>query len=188
MMVCRMMGQTPLLDCGVTRFRQSLPPESENKTMYWTLLVIGGLVILTILARKLEVRVKRWAQRQAVETFRLRREFLEARFLDMARQLGKPRGLRWVDCDWQAPVTFATDRSTGLLTAFVGVNIRFEAVEGGDMEEVAAVATIRDAAALFHFQDGAWGTGGRALFNMNPDDALQRLADQYEPLPVEVAR
>ena len=74
--------------------------------------------------------------------------------------------------------------STGLLTAFVAVNIRFEAVEGGDMEDVEAVATVRDAAALFHYNRGRWGTGGRALFNMNPEDALNRLEGQFEAVSV----
>ena len=79
-------------------------------------------------------------------------------------------------------MTFGREVESGLLTAFAAVEIRFEAVEGGDMEEVEAVGTIRDAAALFHYKDGAWGTGGRALFNMNPADALERLNDQYEPI------
>ena len=73
---------------------------------------------------------------------------------------------------------------TGLLTAFVAVNISFEAIAGGDMEDVEAVNTVRDAAAVFHYQRGRWGTGGRALFNMNPHDAIQRLEGQYEPVPV----
>jgi hypothetical protein len=48
------------------------------------------------------------------------------------------------------------------------------------MEDVAAVGNIRDAAAVFHYQNGNWGTGGRALFNMNPEDALDRLQAQFE--------
>lgn len=129
-------------------------------------------------------RAWRW-RRQALRgmrEFRLKREMLEARFFDLAASLGKPRGLRWVECDWQDPVTFARDNHSGLLTAFVAVNIRFEAIEGGDMEGVAAVSNIRDAAAVFHYQFGRWGTGGRALFNMNPHDALVRLQGQYVPI------
>jgi len=129
--------------------------------------------------------LRRFRQREAeraLRQFRLQRELLEARFFDLARTLGKPRGLRWLDCDWQHDVSFARDAQTGLLTAFVAVNIRFEAVEGGDMEEVEAVGLLRDAAALFHYQNGCWGTGGRALFNMDPRDAVIRLKDQYTPL------
>ena len=62
------------------------------------------------------------------------------------------------------------------------VNIRFEAIEGGEMEDVAAVGNIRDAAAVFHYQNGTWGTGGRALFNMNPKDAIERLQKQFAPV------
>ncbi|MFK7818254.1 MAG: hypothetical protein AB8G99_06030 [Planctomycetaceae bacterium] len=120
--------------------------------------------------------------RAGVACFRLQREQLEARFFDLASHIGKPRGLRWVDCDWLSDVTFARDRESGLLTAFVAVNIRFEAIEGGDMEDVAAVSTIRDAAAVFHYNKGRWGTGGRALFNMNPIDAVERLSHQFEPV------
>lgn len=120
--------------------------------------------------------------RSGVACFRVQREQLEARFFDIAACTGKPRGLRWVDCDWLSEVAFARDTESGLLTAFVSVNVRFEAIEGGDMEDIAAVSTIRDAAAVFHYRNGRWGTGGRALFNMNPSDAVARLSRQYKPV------
>src|SRR5690606_25988252 len=132
---------------------------------------------------------KRWLRKQevreAIRKFRLQREQLEARFFDMARAQGKPRGLRWLDCDWQSDVTFARDLQSGLLTAFVAVNIYFEAVEGGEMEDVEHVSTVRDAAALFHYQRGRWGTGGRPLFNMNPQDAVTRFEGQFEPVSLD---
>ncbi|MBI1345508.1 hypothetical protein GC163_04395 [bacterium] len=153
-------------------------------------LILGGIVIalglLAAAAIPLAKNMRRRETQQAVKLFRLRREMLEARFFDLARTQGKPRDLRWLECDWQNGVTFARDKQSGLITAFVAVNIRFEAIEGGDMEGVAAVGTVRDAVAVFHFRQGVWGTGGRALFNMNPEDALRNLAGQYEPLPAEL--
>jgi len=142
-------------------------------------LLAAGLIAAVLVMRK---RFKANEGRRALDAFRLQREMLEAKFFDVASTLGKPRGLRWIECDWEDAVTFARDRETGLLTAFVAVNIRFEAIEGGGMEDVAAVSSIRDAAALFHYQKGRWGTGGRALFNLNPDEALIRLENQFEPL------
>ena len=44
---------------------------------------------------------------------------------------------------------------------------------------------IRDAAAIFHFHNGRWGTGGRAMFNMDPHAAIERLAGQYEPVTAD---
>jgi len=150
--------------------------------------IVVGLGILTAVYWK---PLRKWRRqreaRQAMRLFRLQREHLEAKFFDLAGSRGIPRGLRWLDCDWQNDVTFARDLSSGLLTAFVAVNIRFEALEGGDMEDVEAVSTIRDAAAVFHFQKGRWGTGGRPLFNMNPQDAVERLQGQFEPVSIEPA-
>ncbi|VAX39763.1 hypothetical protein MNBD_PLANCTO02-32 [hydrothermal vent metagenome] len=144
------------------------------------LLLFVFLVVLLIkpLARWVELRVVK----RGIERFRIEREQLEACFFDKASRLGKPRDLRWLTCDWQKDVTFAKDKDSGFLTAFVAVNISFEAVEGGDMEDVAAVGTIREAAALFHYNNGHWGTGGRALFNMSPTDALLRLQEQFTPI------
>lgn len=153
--------------------------------MLWQWLVGIGAVVLTGIAFTAIPLAKRWQRREAahaMKLFRQQREHLEARFFDLAQSLGKPRGLRWLDCEWFDTVTFARDRQTELLTAFAAVNIRFEAVEGGDMEDVAAVGTIRDAVAVFHFQHGAWGSGGKALFNMNPQEAIERLAAQFEPI------
>jgi hypothetical protein len=130
----------------------------------------------------LATRWRRLETISAVNLFHRQRKVLQAQFLDRARAVGKPRGLRWIDCDWIDAVTFARDRKTNLLAAFAGINIRFEAIEGGDMEDVEAVSTIRDAVAVFHFHAGTWGTGGKALFNMNPAEAIDRLVEQFEPL------
>lgn len=147
---------------------------------------IGVVVAILIVFSASVVPLANWWKRQdsrrAIARFQTQREMLEAKFFDLARSLGKPRGLRWLDCEWFDTVTYARDKNSGMLTAFVAVNIRFEAIEGGDMEDVAAVSTIRDAAAVFHFHDGRWGTGGKALFNMNPHDALEKLVAQFEPV------
>lgn len=119
---------------------------------------------------------------QALRLFKLRRELLEAKFFDLAAAGGKPRGLRWTRCDWKDEVCFARDLETGLLTAFAEVEIHFEAIEGGDMEDVEAVGQFREATAVFHYQAGTWGTGGKALFNMSPSHAIERLKGQYEPI------
>lgn len=143
-------------------------------------------VVVAVVAVPMAQWMRRREARDGVKLFRLRREMLEARFFDLARTLDKPRGLRWIECDWQDEVTFARDKETGLLTAFVAVNIRFEAIEGGDMEGVTAVGTIREAAAVFHYRQGVWGTGGRALFNMTPHDAVRQLTGQFDPLPSDL--
>ena len=145
--------------------------------------IVAALVVFAVVAfgaRPLLNVLRRREAQAARKLFKVRREMLEAKFFELASRAGKPRGLIWKECDWQEPVTFARDLESGLLTAFVGVEIHFEAVEGGDMEDVEAVSTIRDAAAVFHYRQGQWGTGGKALFNMNPHDAVARLVGQFE--------
>jgi hypothetical protein len=121
---------------------------------------------------------------RAREMFSLQREHLEARFLQAAAATGKPRGLRWKDCEWTDPVRFARDVHSGKLHALVEVTISFEAVEGGDMEGWPEVDTLRNATAVFVFERGQWHTCGRVLFNMNPDEALVHLKGQFEPVQI----
>jgi hypothetical protein len=145
------------------------------------ILVTATAALLWLGARPLRDWLRRREVEQARESFRLQREVLEAKFFELASTSGKPRDVRW-HCEWLDQVTFARNRKTGLLAAFASVNIRFEAIEGGDMEDVAAVGEFRDAVAVFHYESGHWGTGGKALFSMNPADALVHLKSQFEPV------
>jgi hypothetical protein len=149
---------------------------------WWLGLGVAVVGVVCLTAVPLAARWQRREIRLATKLFHAERAGLQIRFLELARAVGKPRGLRWLDCDWLDSVVFARDRQSKLLTAFAGINIRFEAIEGGDMEDVAAVGTVRDAVAVFHFQNGAWGTGGKALFNMNAQDVVERLVAQFEPV------
>ena len=154
----------------------------SNLILFAIAVPVALLLGLLLVAPQLARRFRRRQEVSAVGLFRMQREQLEAKFFDLARGRGIPRDLRWVDCEWLPEVTWGRSIEDGMLTAFVGVNIRFEAIEGGDMEDVEAVGLVRDAAAIFHFQDGRWRTGGRAMFNMDPVDAIDRLSGQYEPV------
>lgn len=147
-----------------------------------TLAVAGAATAYALRSPLLRHR-RAMEEQSARDAFRRQREVLEARFFQLASTSGKPRGLRWVDIDFLDDVCFARDRKSGVLAAFASVNIRFEAIPGGDMEDVAAVGNIRDACALFHYERGGWGTGGKTLFNVNPREAVARFQTQFEPLP-----
>lgn len=101
---------------------------------------------------------------------------LRDKFFALASATGKPRGLRWKNCEWLDTFTLVLDANTDVHTLFCGVNLSFEAIEGGDMEDVEAVSMVRDATAVFHHQKGRWGSGGRVLFNMDPKTAVQAMA------------
>lgn len=110
------------------------------------------------------------------------REHLEAAFFELAASSGKPRGLAWKSCSWGETVRLARDRKNGQFVAVADVSISFTAIPGSDMEGLPAVGNLRSASALFFHDGKRWRASGRALFNLNPDEALSQFAVQYEPL------
>jgi hypothetical protein len=149
----------------------------------WVWILAGVLgVLLAVLLVSIWLTSRTVSAEGARERFRRQREHLEAEFFHAAAASGKPRGLRWKECDWGESVEFARDRQAGQLVALASVTISFEAIEGGDMEGVAAVGNLRNASAVFHFDGARWTTQGRAVFNLNPDEAIRHFGNQYERL------
>jgi hypothetical protein len=150
----------------------------------WLALALGGSC-LAVLCLEILRRGNRRHLARTRKRFRQQREHLEADFFRAASQSGKPRGLRWTNCDWGNDVVFARDRHSGQMIALVGVTIEFEAVEGGDMEGVEAVGNLRNASGVYYCERGRWLTTGKVVFNLNPDEALDHFQQQYERIPAE---
>ncbi|WP_146117639.1 MULTISPECIES: hypothetical protein [Pirellulaceae] len=112
-------------------------------------------------------------QEHAKQLFRLRREWLETEFMKAAASSGKPRGLRWVDCEFDDDVHFAFDEEIGLLRAFISITVQFEAIQGGDMEDVEAVGVLRAATGFFEYNGVRWIACPRVIFNLSPNQAIQ---------------
>ena len=146
-------------------------------------LAIAFVVVVVLGWRPVSAVLREIRTERARELFHLQRERLEAKFMAMAAKSGKPRGLRWLDADWENAVRYVRDRHSGDLAALVGITVSFEAIPGGGMEDNPNVSNLRDATAVFNYVRGQWITEGRALFNMSPDGAIDRYHDQYEPVP-----
>jgi len=144
------------------------------------LLLLAVVAAARVLGRKYVLRRKRQQLRRGRKLFQVRREWLEAEFVSQASASGKPRGLRWADCDFENKVSFARDRSNGQLRALVGVAISFEAIPGGGMEEVEAVGNLRAATAVFFYDGVKWNTDGRAIFNLSPSETIQHFQNELE--------
>jgi hypothetical protein len=148
------------------------------------LVFAAGIVIGAVLARRKSLGGRR--QRQLAEAklqFHRMREQLEAKFLQRAALTGKPRGLRWADCEFENDVTYARDRKTRQLRAFVAVSIKFEAIPGGGMEEVEAVNNAKYATAVFYYDPRQmWTPDPQPIFNLNPTEAVRRFEATLEPV------
>lgn len=144
------------------------------------LVVVGGLVLFYWIGARGRAATK--DPQEVRDAFQSRRSELQAAFFAIASQSGKPRGLRWKECQWNELLAWARDRGTGQLLALVGVTIAFEAIEGGDMEGVEAVGNLRNATAVFYFDGAEWRTVGRVVFNLNPVETIAHFQNAYERL------
>jgi hypothetical protein len=142
-------------------------------TVVSALAAVGILAFLWITWRRRQYQLR---FQKAVESFPRQTGLCEL-FLSAANTTGKPRGLRWKSCELQGEPIFATDHVTGEIYGLSGATIGFEAIPGGDMEDVEAVGDIRYVTVVFVYRDGEWRTDGRAIFNLEPAQALTRLAE-----------
>jgi hypothetical protein len=119
----------------------------------------------------------------ATAEFARRRPTLQEDFRAAANVSGKPRGLRWKSCDFQNSVVLARDRATGRLIGLAAVTVAFEAVAGGGMEDVEAVGNLRAATAILTWSGQEWTTAGRAAFNLEPQEVLDRYRESLTAIP-----
>jgi hypothetical protein len=150
----------------------------------WTLaLVIGaGLAVAAWRTTSAWRRRRRYRATLLLgrQLFRRRREWLEAEFLSLASVTGRPRDLVWSNCEFANDVAFARDRGTGQLRALVGITLRLDG-PGGELFPVSStVKAARVGTAVFHFDGQRWSSDGRAIFNLNPREAISRLRHEIE--------
>jgi hypothetical protein len=145
---------------------------------------IGGAAAAGLLGWQLVCRYLRhrrqlsWLRARAL--FRLRREWLEAAFVTMGSESGRPRDLVWADCEFADSVLFVRHRTTGELRALVGATISFEASPGNGGDSVEAVCAVRPATAVFCYERGVWRTDGKAVFNLSPHETIRRYRHELE--------
>jgi hypothetical protein len=144
------------------------------------LLAVLAVVMVVLIRKPLRTFGRKIQVERALELFKLQRELLLAKFFSAASATGKPRGLRWKECQWDGEVELARDKRSGQIAALAPVTIEFEAIEGSDMGGLPAVGNLRNASAVFFFHRGQWQTVGKAVFNMNPNEAIQHFKNQYE--------
>jgi hypothetical protein len=151
------------------------------RVLFWVLLFV--LVVVAWLIWAL-LRPTLFARRmaRALREFVRDRSKLESLFFEKAAASGKPRGLAWKSCAFHNGVVLARDRANGEVVGLVGVTIGFEAIEGGGMEDVEAVSNLRAATAVFTWNGEEWTTAGRAVFNLEPHEVLERYRRNLDPV------
>lgn len=113
--------------------------------------------------------------------FEQARKLLEASFFKTCSDSGRPRGLRWKNCDFEEDILFVVENHSLNLHALVPVIISFEAIEGGPMEDMEAVGNLRIGSALFVHTGDNWATRGDVIYNLHPQEAYQHYQANYTP-------
>ena len=175
-----------------------LTPQQGQK--FWYSGALLALAIVFWVFRKVIVkyssRLIAWSLRpclihHAREKFQTERSSFEEEFMVRANERGIPRGLIWVKCDFESETHFVINRESRQLQALVAVTIGFEAEPGGDMEGVEAVGNLRAGTAVF-FTDARkpnnWETVGRAIFNLDPLQAIEHFQGELEVVPEKLRR
>ena len=121
--------------------------------------------------------------------FHVHREWLEARFVQLAAGHGKPESPRWEDCEFADDVSYVRHRLTGELSAFVAVSITLEdAAEGPDFFTGEAIGKMQLGTAVFRFSRNHWETDGRTIFNLTPKEAVRHFQRDWKIVRHEYAR
>lgn len=148
--------------------------------LIWAVLLSGCLVAAGLLIHRWLRRLRDVvAMERAQQEFRLRREWLEARFLAVLARVDPIERLRWDGARWQDEVVWARDRRTGRLLALVAV--LFEPDPFLDSPE----HPPRHATVLFEHNRGRWRVEGRHLDEIRPQEAFLQ---HRQFVPVRVPR
>jgi hypothetical protein len=141
---------------------------------YWWV-VVAAIALLAVCAWKwFPLRKPLPASRlaEARRAFHRQREHLEAKFVQLGSYPVNRDAPRWMDCDFEDDVAFARNRTSGELTALVGVNIEIEDL-GSPSGRSGEEGNQRAATAVFRFLGNRWETDGKAIFNFTPAEAIR---------------
>lgn len=154
----------------------------------WVIMLFAAVAmgIVGAIWRPTVVSIRESRFSHARRQFHRQRERLEARFLQLAAASGRAPRLRWEDCDFADDVTYARDRRSRKLCAFVAVTIAYDS-HMEMIDDLGAVTNLRAATAVFHFDHGQWNTYGRTVFDLNPTEAVTHYKEHFVMLGQELA-
>jgi hypothetical protein len=156
---------------------------------WWILILVAavvGSVLLLWGPARMAAREARLTR--ARKNFHRQRERLEARLIRLATAHCQAESPRWADCQFDDDVLYVRHRATGELSAFVGVTVAMEAVDGLPSSARSSLARHPDGTAVFRFDGKQWQTDGRVILNRSPSEAIRSCQSDLEIVGQEVAQ
>ncbi len=124
---------------------------------------------------------------QAKRRFHIQREWLEAKFIQLAESHANPDAPRWADCTFADDVSYVRSRTTGELSALVAVTITAENPDRSFPNSGDAVGNLQAGTAVFRFDRDHWETDGRTILNLSPNEAALHYGNDYEIVGEELS-
>ncbi|MFZ5829576.1 MAG: hypothetical protein ACOY3P_05790 [Planctomycetota bacterium] len=154
---------------------------------WWVVLIAGAaLAVIAALWRPARSAAREARVAMARRDFRLKREWLEAKFVQRAAARSQSGVVRWSDCEFADDVAYVRNRSTQELSAFVAVTVPVEDVDlGAPTEDL--MGSMRIGTAIFRFDRDHWDTDGRAILNLTPAEAIRFYQSDLERIDQELA-
>ena len=153
---------------------------------FWWLVALTAatIVLLGVLWRPPRIGSRETRFTRARRLFHLRREWLEARFIQLAGQRSQSTVVHWCDCEFDDEVTYVRNRTNGELSAFVEVAVVVDDTYGSRE----GPTHRRVGTAIFRFDRDHWVTDGRAILNLNPSEAIRYYREDLELVEEQPAR
>ena len=124
---------------------------------------------------------------QARRDFHAQRERLEMKFVYLASTHAGPNGPHWDHCDFDDDVAYVRNRSTGQLSAFVGMTVAAEGYEPPPEGFSGVLGQLHAGTVIFTFNGHHWETEGRAILNLSPAETIRRYQNDLEMIDREPA-
>lgn len=156
----------------------------------WWVIAIGLVIIAIVtifLWRPLRVATREARFSQAKKGFHKQREWLEAKFLQLAASNAKSDSPRWADCDFDDAVAYVRHRTTGELSAFVAITLAVEEGHQASASTTDLIGNLRAGTAVFRFVKDHWETDGRVILNLSPNEAIRFYQSDLEVVGQEHA-
>jgi hypothetical protein len=161
----------------------------------WIFVIIGfcvAAIVVSMLWRPLQVAARESRLVQARKEFHKQREWLEVKFITVAKSPTSPAeqsesSPHWVNCDFDDAVSYVRHRSTGDLSAFVGVTVALEGFDHVGVTASELMNNVRAGTAVFRFDKNRWVTDGRVILNLSPAEAIRFYQNDLEIVGQELA-
>jgi hypothetical protein len=117
---------------------------------------------------------------KARRDFHARREWLEAKFIQLAAAQSKSDSPRWNDCTFADDVAYVRHRKTGAISALVAISVAAEDPETRLLFGGEAVGNLQLGTAVFRLHRDHWDTEGRAILHLSPAETVRHFQREFQ--------